>query len=135
MGTFADELTKAARKGQKKRKRVEEYERDSLKDKLAKEWKSSKGSMLADAESSGATCFIIPIDFKKNQEYQPNNRDITENLPEDLKKMRETEGCGVRLEYGNDGAHTWEIIVSCTGLVNALNDKELKAEAAGSDAN
>jgi len=135
MGTFADELTKAAREGQKKRKRVEEFERDSLKDKLAKEWQSTKKSMLKDAESSGATCFVMCINFEKNQEYQPNKKDITDNFPEDLKKMSDTEGCGVRLEYGNLGAHAWEIFVSCTGRVNALNDEELKAEAAESDAN
>lgn len=128
MSTFADEFAKAAREGQKKRKRLEEFERDSLKDKLAKEWRSTKKSVLESAESSGATCFIIHIDFKKNQEYQPNNRDITDNLPEDLKKLRDTEGCDARLEYGHDGAHTWEIILSCTGRVNALNDKDLQAE-------
>lgn len=128
MITFADEFAKAARQGQKMRKRLKEFERDSLKDKLAKKWSFTKNRVLEDAESSGATCFIMPIHFKKNLEYQPNNRDIMDNLPEDLKKLRDTEGCDVRLEYGKDGAHTWEIIVSCTGRVNALNVKDLQAE-------
>ena len=135
MGTFADELTKAAREGQKKRKRLEEFERDSLKTKLAREWNSFSKETLNEAESSGATCFTMYINFEKNQEYQPSARDIMDNFPEDLKKMRNTEGCGVRLEYGNMGAYTWEIIVSCTGRVNALNDKELEAETEELDAN
>ena len=128
MSTFVDKLTNAVREGQKKRKRLEEFERDSLKGKLAKEWNSFSKTTLKEAESSGRTCYIMSVDFKKNLEYQPNNKDIMDNLPEDLKNLHGTEGCCVRLEYGNDGAHTWDVIVSCTGRVNALNDKERKAE-------
>tara|TARA_B100000963_G_scaffold318520_1_gene299714 strand:- start:3904 stop:4320 length:417 start_codon:yes stop_codon:yes gene_type:complete len=128
MSTFADKLTNAVREGQKKRKRLEEFERDSLKGKLKKEWNSFSKVTLEEAESSGRTCYIMPLDFKKNQEYQPTNKDLIENLPKDLKEMRNTEGCSVRLEYGSDGAHTWDVIVCCTGRVNALNDKEREAD-------
>ena len=125
---FADELVRAAREGQKKRKRLEAFERDSLKGKLAKEWEPFRKAMLEDAASSGTTRYSMPIDFKRNREYQPSNKDLLENLPEDLKEMRDVEGCGVRFEYGNDGAYTWEIIVTCTGRVNALNDQDQNAE-------
>lgn len=135
MSTFADELTKAAREGQKKRKRTEVFERDSLKSKLAKEWNAFSKKTLAEAEWSGRTCYTMSVNFKKNHEYQPSNRDIMDNLPEDLQDLRNTEGCSVGLEYGNDGAHTWDVIVSCTGRVNALNDKELKAENEASATN
>ena len=128
MRTFVDELTNAARVGQKKRKRVAEFEQDAFKEKLAKEWNSFRKAMLKEAESSGQTRYLMPLDFKKNHEFRPSRVDIWHNLPEDLEKLRHTEGCSVQLEHGTDGAHPWEVIVSVTGRVNALNDKDQKAE-------
>jgi hypothetical protein len=135
MSTFVDELTNAAREGQKKRKRIAEFEQDLFKEKLTKEWTLFRKAALEEAGSSGATCHIMPLDFSKNREFRPFPVDIWDNLPEDLEKLRHTEGCNVRLEHGTNGAHTWEVIVSITGRVNALNDKDLKAETKESDTN
>jgi len=128
MSTFVDKLTNAVREGQKKRKRLEEFEESAFKEKLAKEWKSFKKKILEKAESSGETCYIMSLDFKKHREFQPYAVDIWNNLPEDLGKLRNTEGCSVTLEHGNDGAHSWDVIINVTRRVNALKDKELKVE-------
>ena len=128
MSTFVDELTDAVREGQKKRKRLAEFEQCQFKEKLAKEWTAFRTAMLKMAESSGDTRFIMPLDFSKHREFLPFAVDIWDNLPEDLEKLRHTEGCNVRLEHGTDGMNTWEVIVSITGRVNALNDKDQKAE-------
>jgi|SaaInlV_125m_DNA_1040241.scaffolds.fasta_scaffold02462_5 spore coat polysaccharide biosynthesis protein SpsF (cytidylyltransferase family) len=127
MGTFAEELTTAARVGQQKRKRLEEYEMDEVGDKLRREWKSFKAVVMERASSSGATHFEMTVDFRKNQEFFPSAKHLQELLPEDLEELRTAEGCYVRFEHGFDGPNTWKVIISCTGRVHEpLKDEGLE---------
>jgi hypothetical protein len=128
MSTFVDELVNAVCEGQKKRKRIAEFEECAFKEKLTKEWKAFKKKTLEAAGSSGETCYIMSLDFSKNFEFRPRAMDIWHNLPEDLEKLRHTEGCSVLLEHGTDGVHTWEVIINVTRRVNALNKRKLKVE-------
>lgn len=123
--SFAEKLACAAHQGQKKRKRMEIYERESLCNHMEREWGHCSKGVLSQAGSTGRARFEMDLDFSHNQEWFPNKGDILANLPEALAHLRTVNGCSVSIRKGSH-ANLWTIEFSADGLLSLLIEDEGK---------
>lgn len=85
---FGDALVRAAVEGYRKKRRLHEYERLELPNRIEREWKDEKNRIFRTAEQQALSYHVFEFDAgDKFHEFEPTVEDVRNALPEELKEM------------------------------------------------
>tara|TARA_Y100000739_G_scaffold172490_1_gene150233 strand:- start:22 stop:447 length:426 start_codon:yes stop_codon:yes gene_type:complete len=85
---LGDELVAAALEGYRKKRRLHEYERLELPNRIEREWKDCKSRIMRTAEERALSFHVFEFNAAdKFHEFEPTVEDITNALPVALKEM------------------------------------------------
>ena len=91
MSALGQELVEEALEGMRKRKRLEDYERHSLSERIAKKWKKDK-SEVKKLCGSGAARPVFQINTNEwCREHTPTVTEVLDALPEEIQEMRRAD--------------------------------------------
>ena len=91
MSALGTELVNEALEGMRKRKRLEEYERSSLKEWIARKWKKDKLEVKMQIANGAARPVFLIDTTDKCREHTPTVTEVLDALPEDIQEMRRAD--------------------------------------------
>ncbi len=101
---LGDAFVAAALEGYRKKRRLLEYERLELPNRIEREWRHEKNRMLRNAEQSALSYHVFEFNAGdgKFHEFDPTVEDVTNALPEELKEMMADPRFEVKVDQRED---------------------------------
>jgi len=100
---FGDALVRAAVEGHRKKRRLHEYERLELPNRIEREWKDEKNRIFRTAEQQARSYHVFEFDTGgKFHEFEPTVEDVRNALPEELKEMMADPRFEVKVDQRDD---------------------------------
>lgn len=99
---LGDALVAAAVEGYRKKRRLHEYERLELPNRIEREWRDEKNRILRSAEQNALSYHVFEFAGDKFREFDPTVEDVTNALPEELKEMMADPRFEVKVDQRDD---------------------------------
>ena len=100
---LGDALVAAALEGDRKKRRLKEYERLELPNRIDRVWRDEKNRMMRNAEQSAISYYVFEFNAgDKFHEFEPTVEDIRNALPEELKEMMADPRFEVKVDQRED---------------------------------
>jgi hypothetical protein len=136
MSNLGERIATLAFEGHKKRKRVEEFERESMPRNLGRAWEAAKQKFELQAERTGVTDTVFTFSCADNEHWFPESGEVVlDALPEEVQELRRDpckRGYQVSISAQPWSKHAFAIRI-CVGMrtEELIAEAERKSEASG----